>query len=325
MKCFDIHSDIWTDVTIRHLNGEKNIFEKYHLKRLKDGNNEGSIFVIWVDPPYDIDYNKRTKEIFAAIKEEEKNSKSFRIVHNYNEMMQAKKDGIFYVFLGIEGMAYVGNDLSKINDYYDIGVRHGMLTWNESNTLASGALSGVHSGLTNLGKKAVKFMQDKNMLVDVSHINEAGFWDIISMTEKPIIASHSNASALCPVPRNLTDEQLRAIRDVNGVVGLNAFNFFVSSDPRKQNVQRLSQHAAHIINTIGIDHLACGFDFFEFIENSETIATMTNADSPCTTGIANSSEVQNIFKCFDEMGISKEEQEKIAYKNTHRVIKETMK
>ena len=109
---FDAHSDIWCDVTTRRLNGETNVFDRCHLERLRKGGVEGSIFVIWVDPPYDVDYVKRTEQIMAAAKAEIAECQSFRIVHTYDEMMKANADGKIYIFIGIEGMAAMGKDLS---------------------------------------------------------------------------------------------------------------------------------------------------------------------------------------------------------------------
>ena len=121
-----------------------------------------------------------------------------------------------------------------------------------------------------------------------------------------------------------TDDQLRAIRDVNGVVGLNAFNLFIDDDPKNQTVQRLAEHAAHMIDVMGIDHVGCGFDFFEFIDNPDTMSTMTDTGSPCTKGLANCSEIPNLFACFEKMGMSKEEMEKIARLNFQRVVKDAI-
>lgn len=325
MKCFDIHSDIWNDVTVRRLKGESSVFRQHHADRLKKGNVEGSIFVIWVDPPYDADYMGRTNQIMNCVNDEVREAEAagdFRIVHNYSEMMTAREDGVTYIFHGIEGLAAIGEDVDLIDKYYDFGCRHAILTWNESNALGGGALSGNRQGLTACGKKAVKKIQDKGMILDVSHLNAAGFWDIVDITSKPFIASHSNSSALCSVLRNLTDDQLRAIRDVNGLVGINSFNLFVDADPRKQTVEKLAQHVAHMIDIMGIDHVACGFDFFEFIENDQTMVTMTSQGSPSTKGIADASEIPNLFACFRKMGMTDEEMEKIAYKNAHRIIKD---
>ncbi|MGM9662318.1 MAG: dipeptidase [Oscillospiraceae bacterium] len=322
---FDAHSDIWTDITTRRLNGETDVFHNRHFERLRKGNVEGSIFVIWVDPPYDTDYDKRTHQIMDCVREEIASCKDFRIVHNYSEMMQARQDGVLYIFIGVEGMAYVGEDLSRIDEYYDFGARHAILTWNEANSLGAGALSGKDYGLTELGRQAVRIIQDKGMVLDVSHLNDAGFWDIAKLATRPFIASHSNSRALCDVPRNLTDDQLRAIRDCNGVVGLNSFNLFVDRDPKKQTVQRLAEHAAHMIDVMGIDHVGCGFDFFEFIENQDTMGSMTEPDaSPSTIGLENSSQIPNIFGCFEKMGMTREEMDKIGRLNFQRIIRDTV-
>ena len=255
---FDAHSDIWCDVTTRRLNGETNVFDRCHLERLRKGGVEGSIFVIWVDPPYDVDYVKRTEQIMAAIKAETAECRSFRIVHSYDEMMKANADGKIYIFIGIEGMAAMGKDLTWIDRYYEFGCRHGILTWNEANDLGAGALSGKDYGLTDLGRETVRRMQEKGMLLDVSHLNDAGFWDVVKITQKPFIASHSNSRAMCGVLRNLTDDQLRAIRDINGVVGLNAFNIFIDDDPKNQTVERLAEHAqlvhGHLIPIVLYEH-----------------------------------------------------------------------
>ena len=317
---FDAHSDIWTDVTMRRLKGETDILRKHHLPRLRKGGVEGSIFVIWVDPPYDVDHVKRTKEIMACAQAEVEECDEIRIVHNYAEMMQAIADGKIYVFHGIEGLAAIGDDVAKIDEYYDFGCRHAILTWNEYNALGAGALSGKDYGLTAAGKKAARIVQDKGMILDVSHLNEPGFWDVVSLATKPIIASHSNCKALCDVLRNLTDDQLRAIRDLDGCVGLNSFNIFIDHNPAEQTVENLARHAAHMIDVMGIDHVGCGFDFFEFV-SADCMSTMTDTGDPCTKGLHDASEIPNLFKCFEKMGMTKEEMEKIGRLNFQKIVK----
>ena len=321
---FDAHSDIWTDVTVRRLRGEKDVIHKYHASRLKEGQVEGSIFGIWVDPPYTDDYRQRTSDIMTCMQAEAEESDDICIVHNYEEMMAAKAEGKLYVFIGVEGMAAIGSDISKIDEYYDMGARHAMLTWNEVNDLGAGAVSGKHTQpLSAAGKKAVRYMEEKGMLVDVSHLNEGGFWDVVRTAGKPFIASHSNCSTLCDVPRNLTDEQLRAIRDANGCVGLNSFNLFISEDPDRQNVETLAQHAAHMIDVMGIDHVGCGFDFCEFLD-AKTMSSMTDTGDAVTEGLEDCRSIHRLFECFDKMGMTAEEKEKIAHLNFQRVIKDVL-
>lgn len=318
---FDAHSDIWADVTNKRLAGETNVIQKYHADRLKRGNVEGTIFVIWVDPPYDSDYVARTRAIFQCMKDEMAETGAVRFVKSYDEIIQARKDGEIYVMTGIEGMAYIQNDISRLDDYYEAGARHGMLTWNESNSLGHGGATGSTEGLSVLGKSVVKEMQKKGMIVDTSHLNEAGFWDIARISTKPIIASHSNCKAICDSHRNLTDDQLRAIRDLNGVVGLNSYRNFIDEDISKSTVERLAQHADHMINIMGIDHVGCGFDFFEFLGDPDNPDVYSGDDSGCID-LEDCTKIGNLFACFEKMGMSKEEMDKIAFGNFHRVVKE---
>lgn len=315
---FDAHSDIWADVANRRLRGERDVLRRHHLPRLRQGGCEGSIFAFWTYAPY----ARRTKDMMICAAAEAAECDDIRIVHTYDELLLAKAEGKFYVIQGVEGMAAIGCDPAGIDRYYDYGCRHGILTWNEENALAAGAVSGSTKGLTPAGRQAVQRMQAKGMLVDVSHLNEAGFYDIMDMTTAPIIASHSNARSLCDVPRNLTDDQLRAIRDCGGVVGLNAFRKFVHPEDKEQTVQQLARHAAYIIDRIGIDHVGCGFDFCEFLED-ENQQRPTERQNPY--GLADCSEAPNFFRCLQELGLQDHEMEKIAVGNFHRVLKQILK
>ena len=128
---FDAHSDIWTDVTVKREHGEKNVLKNHHLDRLRAGQVEGSIFVIWVERPDIQDYAIRTAQIKQAILDETAECDEVQIVHTVAEMKQARDAGKFYIWIGIEGMAAIGDDVSKVDEYYNCGCRHGMLTWNQ--------------------------------------------------------------------------------------------------------------------------------------------------------------------------------------------------
>lgn len=321
---FDAHSDIWTDVTVRSLKGESDIFNQYHLERLKKGKIEGGIFVIWIDPPHaETRPYERFLEIAEAIKKEISVSKDFVIVKNYKDIEKAIEQNQFYIIIGAEGLRAIGENLDLIDTYYDLGARHAMLTWNEQNALATGVRGDVTRGLTELGKKAVKKMINKKMIIDVSHLNEKSFWEITELVESPIIASHSNAKALCNVARNLSDEQLLRMRDLDAVIGLNAFNEFVHTDVSQQNIDNFVKHAVYIADKIGAEHIGCGFDFFEFLP-SETSNSYTSQKTPCTKGLEDCSKVPNFIKKLKEVGFTEKEINGICYGNFHRVIKKIL-
>ncbi|MEG1988290.1 MAG: membrane dipeptidase [Oscillibacter sp.] len=313
---FDAHSDIWTDVTVRRLAGERDVLRRRHLDRLRQGNVEGGIFALWIDGPFQTEPLARTRQMMDCIRGELAECDAVRVVCNDGEITRAKSEGKFYILIGAEGLAAIGTDLGKLDDYYAFGVRHAMLTWNEENALAAGAATGKDSGLTPAGREAVRRIQEKGMLLDLSHLNEAGFWDVTRLATRPVIASHSNARALCDVPRNLTDDQLRAIRDLGGVVGLNVFHRFISPEREAQTVENLARHGAHMVDVMGIDHVGCGFDFCEFLESE--------AGEPVTAGLADCREIGNLFACFAKLGMSREEMDKIACQNFRNVIKQTI-
>ncbi|MEI0565758.1 dipeptidase [Brachyspira pulli] len=315
---FDAHSDIWTDVAVKTSKGENNIIKKYHYDNLIKGKIGGSIFVIWTEPK---NYNRaleRVREIQDAIKKElEYIDDVILIAKSYDDIIKAQKENKLYIFIGFEGLISIDDNISLLDEYYDFGARHASLTWNEENKLATGARGDSNRGLTPLGKKAVKKMQEKGMIVDVSHLNDKSFFDIMDITSAPIIASHSNARALCNSMRNLTDEQLRAIRDVNGVIGYNSYKDFTDENIDKQTLNRAVDHIKYIADKIGIDHIGLGFDYNEYFEDEEV--------PPAVKGLENASKSYDIIIKLKEAGFNNEEIEKIEYKNFHRIIKEIIK
>lgn len=152
---FDSHSDIWSDVTVKFMRGETDIFRRYHYERLREGGIEGSILAMWIDPPYDKTPALRLEQIMEAIEAETVCCQDLlRIVHDYGEMTAAREEGLFYAFIGCEGLSGIGEDIEKIDMLYEFGVRHASLTWNERNALAAGARAETDRGLTELGIRA---------------------------------------------------------------------------------------------------------------------------------------------------------------------------
>lgn len=313
---FDAHSDIWTDVAVKTLKGENNIIKKYHYDNLIKGKIGGSIFVIWTEPK---NYNRsleRVREIQECIKKELEYIKDIILIaKNYDDIIKAQKENKIYIFIGFEGLISIDDNIDLIDEYYEYGARHASLTWNEENKLASGVRGDTNKGLTDLGKKTVKKMQDKGMIVDVSHLNDKSFFDVIDITSAPIIAS--NSRVLCGSLRNLTDEQLKAIRDTKGVVGLNSYKGFIDENKDKQTIERALDHIKYIADKIGIDHIGLGFDYNEYFEDEEV--------PPAVKGLENASKSYDIIIKLKEAGFNDDEIEKIEYKNFHRIIKEIVK
>lgn len=317
---FDGHSDIFTDVTIKRLLGETQVIKNHHLNRLRKGGIEGGCFVIWIDPPYDKEPSKRLAQIIKATKDEMDECKEAVLVHNMAEIEAAQKAGKFFILLGIEGLSGIGEDLDQIHKLYDFGARHAMLTWNEQNALATGVQGDPTRGVTQLGKKAIQMIQEKHMIMDVSHLNERSFWDVMDVAQGPILASHSNAKALVPAARNLTDDQLLAIRDTKGLIGLNSFNLFVCEDLDGQNVDNLVKHASYIADKIGVEHIGFGFDFFEFL-STDSMKSYSDQDTSFTVGLEDCSKVPEMVIKMKKAGFTDKELEMISCGNWFNLIR----
>ncbi|MCM1037706.1 MAG: membrane dipeptidase [Roseburia sp.] len=322
---FDAHSDIWSDVTVKFMRGESDIFRKYHYQRLQKGGIEGSILAMWIDPPYDKDPVLRLRQIMEAVKAETACCGDIlQIVHDYEEMKEAKEKGLFYAFIGCEGLSGIGEDIEKIDMLYEFGVRCVSLTWNEQNALAAGARADTESGLTALGVQALHKIQDKHMLFDVSHLNDKSFWDVMRHATGPVVATHSDSRSLCPAPRNLTDEMIKEIVQTGGMTGINAYPDFVSSRKEEKTVDMLAKHIEHIADIAGIEHVGFGFDFCEFLEEEAAASFGTDEETEGLYGLKDASETPNVLWAMQKIGFTKADIEKVSYQNWHQIIRKVI-
>lgn len=322
---FDAHCDIWTDVTVKRQEGHKDIFKKFHRDKYLEGKVNGGIFVIWIDPPHDINPSKRALEIIENLSIEiTENKDIYKIIREYRDIELAVSTNTMPIIIGCEGLSYINKNVDLINTLYMLGARHASLTWNEQNDLATGVRGDMDRGLTTYGVAAINKMENLGMIVDVSHANEKTFWDIYNTSNKPFIASHSNCKALCSAPRNLTDDQLLAIKERGGVVGLNAFSDFVSDNKENRDIEHLVQHLDHMVNVMGIDHVGFGFDFDDFL-SGETMSAFAEDSSAKTKGFGSVRDVPKLIKLLNERGYIGESLEKIKYKNFFRIIESTLK
>lgn len=234
--------DTHNDVVQRILNGE-DISHRTHrghsdLDRFKEGGVDVEIFSIWVPPErtsrtYYEQANEQIDSIESLVR---RNPSRAGLARTVNEIEKMVKEGEFVAMLGMEGGHHIGNDLGKLDHFYRRGVRYMTLTWNNSTDWATSGRDEAdtskkleHRGLTQFGRQVVRRMNELGMLVDVSHVGEQTFWDVMKVTTKPVIASHSSAWTLSHHWRNLKDDQLKAIAKNGGVVFINFAPWFVDS------------------------------------------------------------------------------------------------
>ena len=196
------------------------------------------------------------REMVSVLREVEKNSDTIQLAYNTNDIENNYKNGKMSAILTIEGTAGIGYDPDLLPDLYAVGFRMTTLGWNENNKLTGSCVTG--GGLTDLGRIYVENAQQLGMLVDVSHISDEAFWDIMDITTAPVIASHSNSRFICNKPRNLTDEMFVAICKSEGVAGMNLYTDFVGAEAT------LDTLCDHIFHFLELDpdgkHIALGGD-----------------------------------------------------------------
>lgn len=172
---------------------------------------------------------------------------------------QIRADRLGFV-ISIEGASPLLDDLAMLEVFHRLGVRMISLTWNDRTAWADGLMQGPHpGGLTNLGKKLVQAMGERGVVLDLAHIAEPGFWDAMAATEGPVAVSHGNARAVHHHPRNLTDEQIRALAERGGVMGLCFAPSFISEHPT--DIDGLVRHVDHVVSLVGPAHLGLGTDY----------------------------------------------------------------
>lgn len=193
------------------------------------------------------------------LSEFEKNSDILTLCKSASEIKKAAENGKIAALIAIEGAELIGCDIARLERAYDKGVRLINLCWNYDNALCRTANGPTKGGLTKCGAEYVRKMQELGIVVDLSHASEHTFWDVAEITRRPIIAGHSNSKAVCNHPRNLTDEQFKAIVKLGGVAGLNLYPDFLKLNG-EAGVDDIIRHAEHFLELGGERALCLGGD-----------------------------------------------------------------
>lgn len=257
------------------------------------------------------------KNINKFYKELEVNKDLIKQVFSYKDIEENK---LMSAMLTLEEGDVINDDLDILELYYRLGVRMIALTWNFKNSIGSPNFTpnpdryqmlrtlNTTDGLTPFGKEYVKKCNELGIIIDVSHLGDKGFEDVLELSTKPIVASHSNSRAICDVARNLSDEMILKLHKNNGVMGMNFCEDFISNDSNG-SVENIIKHIDHIKELGCIDNIGLGSDFDGIKKRNEM--------SDC-------SQIYMLIDALKEHGYSNEEIEKICYKNVLRVYKEVL-
>lgn len=255
----DTHNDCLTACIEKNVSLDQDLTGINHsdLARFKQGGVDYQLFSIWCDGEKVNPYAWAIREMDTLYAVAARNPDKMVIAKSWKEINNALKANKLVAQFGVEGGHMMEDDLQKLETFYQRGARYMTLTHNNSTSWASSHADEKnpnfkgHKGLNDFGKTVVKKMNQLGMLVDVSHVGEATFWDVINTTTKPIIASHSNAYSICPVSRNLKDEQIVAIGKNGGVIHLNFYSAFVDIDFWQKDVAFRKKHSSEIDSLVG--------------------------------------------------------------------------
>lgn len=259
----DTHNDFVWQMYYRKANfGKDNPGTQSDLPKFRKGGLDVQVFSDWI-PMSKLrnSYSFAVDQIDRLHSLERNYPDDIEFADKYDDIIRIVGEGKICGLIGIEGGTAVENDLDNVNRFFDMGVRYIGLTWNNSNLIASSAKDeverGIQGGLTDFGVQVVKRMDEVGMIIDISHLGEASFWDVIETSKNPIIASHSNVYSINPHYRNLSDEQIKAIAKSGGVVQVSFHNSFLGGS----SLQLIFDHIDYIKNLVGADYVGIGSDF----------------------------------------------------------------
>lgn len=344
---FDGHNDTVLNILVKERGQGRNFFEKSEighidLPRAKEGGFAGGFFAMFVpNPPevaekmkasfgsgnaplppiLDFDYAQPyAMKMMRTLMDIEKQSKGeVKITRTVDETEACIADGTLAMVLHFEGAEAIDTDFDALEVFYQAGLRSLGIVWSRPTAYGHGVpFSFPHSpdtgdGLTDAGKALVKACNELGIMLDLSHLNEKGFWDVAKMSDAPLVATHSNVHALSQTPRNLTDKQLDAIKEHDGMVGLNFAVSFLREDGKNNPdtpIETMVKHIDYLVERIGINRVGMGSDF-----DGATVPK----DIGDVTGLP------KLFDALKDAGYDDETLEKIAYKNWMRVLRKTWK
>jgi len=292
--------------------------QTFHVSKelLLQGGIDVQVFALFVPPMLEKIGIEVTLELIALAKEMEKKGEFSLITSKADLKTLKKKNNEIGIILSLEGAVALERKPKILPIFYELGIRNIGLTWSRKNLFAEGSsftdTKDKGEGLSKYGKDLVTQMDDLRMVIDVSHLNTKGFTDVARLTANPFIASHSNVHKLCPISRNLTDDQLIEIASADGVVGINFYpRFLKKENSGKVTINDVIEHIKYITDLTSVDNVGLGSDFDGI---------------PITPrGLENASKIRDISPLLAEEGFSKKAIEKIMGGNFERVFTKVWK
>jgi membrane dipeptidase len=267
----------------------------------------------------------------AQLYAEVDSSDRFAICKTNEEIKRARKENKIALVITMEGVEPLGEDLDLLRVFYQLGLRMVGLTHARRNAAGAGgifsATGSPKDGLTAFGRAVVRECGRLGIIIDLAHINPTGFEEIIELTKKPVIVSHTNARKFYDIERNISDDQIKMIGERGGVIGVNAI--LVGSKPEDSTIDRYIDHVEHVISLIGIDGVGIGFDFCEYLFEQLPENVLKELAAKLTTphfipDLTNHSHAQNLTRKLIERGFKDADIEKFLRGNWMRIFEKML-
>ncbi len=322
---FDAHSDLLYAVVREHDLDNERVIDEQFLEDMRAGCIDMRVTPIFLDAAEAREPStRRALAIAEAFHSEVESTEALEVATTAADVRSGVDSEAVTLILGMEGAEPLSGDLAVLDAFHRLGLRVLGLTHSRRNLAADGShyeptRSGTPGGLSAFGVEVVERCNDHGIVVDVSHLNERGFWDVDEFADEPFVASHSNCRALHDHPRNLTDEQIRAVADSGGVVGVNALQLFLHGDDADLNT--VLEHVRHAVDIAGIDHVGFGFDFYDYnLDYLSPVVAERKIDVSAATGLGGDADVSTLASALFEAGYESSEVRKLLKLNFVRAF-----
>lgn len=328
----DAHFDLLFDVVRQRQYGRRRVIETDYFPGFIEGGLNVVVASIYIDGEFlpEMALRRALNQVSSLYSEIDESPDKIMLCKNYDDIIFAKNEGKVGIILSFEGVEPLYNDLSLLRIFYELGVRVVGLTWSRRNYAADGCRygkvrEGTRGGITDFGVQLIETAEDLGMFIDVSHLNDEGFWNVMEIAKKPVIASHSNCRALAGTKRNLTDEQISAIASKGGVIGINASNILASDNDVDANISYLINHVEHISKLVGVEHVGLGFDFCDHLFKYLSPEELKGISRKPFDVLKGHKQIKDFTYELIKRGYTQEEIELILGKNFLRVYEEALK
>lgn len=307
-RIVDAHCDTISEILD---SGEELLENSRHLSLQKMRQYDGYVqfFAAWIDETKENSLSRTLEIIDKFYTELNKNQDVMQLITDSESLQKTLESGKTGAVLAVEDARAICGSLANLRMLYRLGVRAMTLSWNHDNDVSDGTFSERNIGLTDFGVEVVREMNRIGMIVDVSHMTRKGFWDVLEQSGMPVMASHSNCDAVFAHPRNLDNEQLKAMIKSGGMIGVNFYPLFLSD--KKEGIDSILRHIDHILALGGEHCIGLGTDFDGVPE--------------LPTGIENAADLHHLFEKMKEIGYSDSLIENISHRNFENFLFKMLK